>query len=226
MLAVTTYDEMCSILTESFDYWRSADDHNLKVRLCAVLIARPQTDLASREIVPEIEYFNERLGPRLHVFVAGCNRKGSTSTSNDRREIGRTGDWLYSDIDFNRFRADLESRTSWRYNDGVELLLANATRNQQSRRASIDFGTAVRIDLEKAREVGAISSVAELIGRLARYCESSENTTDPTWGFSDSMGGKIARSSIWHLFISLLPERIQNDADGARVFATVDLRAR
>jgi len=224
MIPITSYDGLCGFLTQDFDYWRHRETlQNLKIRLCAILFARPHMDLASREIFPEIEYFNARLGPRLHVFVAGCIG-GLEGEFPDERGVGRTGQWRYSDIAFNQLRKDLESRSSWRYKDGCELLLLNTTFDTRKQEATIDFGSAVRTDLLKAREVGAIHSVAELIGRLSDYCEHSENQNDPAWGFSDSMGGEVIRSSLWHLLISFLPEGLRKDADAARVFVSADFR--
>jgi hypothetical protein len=225
LIPITSYQRLCDFLTQDFDYWRHSKPNlqNLKVRLCAILFARPHTDLASREIFPEIEYFNERLGPRLHVFVAGCFG-GIRGEFPDERPVGRTGDWQYSDVAFNQLRKDLESRSSWHYKDGCELLLLNTTFDSKKQQATIDFGSAVRADLVKARDVGAIQSVAELIGRMSDYCEHSENQNDPAWGFSDSMGGEVIRSSLWHLLVSLLPERLRNDADAARIFVLDDLK--
>jgi len=186
--------------------------------MCGLLFARPQVPLAEKEIFPEIDYLNARTGPHVHIFVAGCYSKYLPEFSfpnglpfRDERSVGRN--WNYSDFAFDLLRRDLESRTSWKYGDGVELLLTNAMRNQR----------AVQIDLQKARTIGRIQQVAQIIGSMANYCESHPGD-DPTWGFSDSMGLSIGRSSLWHLLLSFLPEGVRSDADTARLFVTVNLK--
>ena len=222
MVPITSYARLCDFLTQDFDYWRHRD-RDQKIRLCAILFARPHTELASREIFPELEYFDQRLGPRLHVFVAGCTR-GRVGEFPDERPVGRTDQWRYSDVAFNQLRVDLESRTRWRYREACELLVLNTTFDRKRAAATVDCGSAVRIDLDKLRALGGIHSVAELIGRMADYCDRSENKNDPAWGFSDSMGGKVVGASLWHLLISFIPEAVRKDAEAAREFVTADLR--
>jgi hypothetical protein len=219
---------MCEALSSAFDFWRKREP-KLRVRMCGILFARPQTQLANQEIMPEIEYFDERTGCHIHLFVAGCYRSDLDRTFfpngrlfPDGRPVGRTGRWQYSDAAFNVFRKDIEDRTAWRYNDGVELLLFNATYDAAKYAVLADFSTCIRVDLQKARSLGAVQSVAELIGQLARFCESSQSD-DPTWGFSDSVGLRVAGSSLWQVIVGLLPKGLQSGAESARLFVTADL---
>jgi hypothetical protein len=222
MIPTISYQQILTKLTMDFDYWRR-EDRELKVTMCGFLFARPQNELASKEIFPEIEYFNHRMGPRIHIFTAGCfDKHFPREQFRDRRPVGGEKRWAYSDEAFDSLRREIEEVTAWRYQDGVELLLLNATRNAKTGKASLDFHSAICVDLQKARELKSLDSVAALIGRLANYCEHYQGD-DPTWGFSDQIGIDTARSALWNLFIGLLPEGLRKDAGTARLFVAQDL---
>lgn len=221
MIPTIRYAEILRKLADDFDYWRRAE-LNLKVTMCGLLFARPQVELASKEIYPELDYFDSRLGPHFHLFTAGCFTCFAPADYPDKRPISSRDKWHYSDIAFDALRREIESCTRWRDSDGVELLLFNATRNNQTGDACLDFHSAIAIDLIRLREQKLSETVASLIGRIATYCEKYRSD-DPTWGFSDQMGTRIAGSSIWNLFLGLLPEGLRKDAASARLFVTQDL---
>ncbi len=225
MVPTISYTQLLKALADDAHYWRRGN-RNLNVTMCGLLFARPQSELASKEIFPEVNYFNQRLGARFHLFTAGCfPRRTPTSRYPDRREISDQYDWLYSDEAFDSLRREVEGATVWKYNDGVELLLFNATKNRSSGAASLDFHSAVAIDLQEFRRLRPSETVAALIGRLARYCERYEGN-DPTWGFSDEEGLEAGKSGLWNLFVGLLPEGLRNDAGAARLFVTKNLSKR
>lgn len=222
MVPTITYAEILEKLSADFEYWRR-EGRELKVTMCGLLFARPQSELAAKEIFPEIDYFNSRLGPHFHLFTAGCfSRFAPVSDYPDRRPINTRNDWVYSDAAFDRLRREIEAVTRWRYRDGVELVLFNATRNKETGSASLDFHSAIALDLQKLRAQRSSEPVATLIGRLADYCENYRGD-DPTWGFSDKMGVHTAGSGVWHLILSLLPQSLQADIATARLFVTQDL---
>jgi hypothetical protein len=222
MIPTTSYQQILLKLTNDFEYWRR-DDRSLKVTMCGFLFARPHNELASKEIFAEIGYFNHRMGPHIHIFIAGCfDRHLPRHQFRDRRPIGQGKGWEYSDEAFDSLRREIEAFTAWRYRDGVELLLLNAIRNSNTGEASLDFHSAISVDLQKARDLKSLDSVAALIGRLANYCEQYRGD-DPTWGFSDQMGVDTARSALWNLLVGLLPEGLRKDATTARLFVTQDL---
>jgi hypothetical protein len=222
MIPTVSYAEIIQKLGSDFDYWRR-DEQNLKVTMCGLLFARPQSELASREIFPELDYFDSRLGPHFHLFTAGCfQRFVPLECYPDRRPIGLRDKWFYSDIAFDCLRREIESSTSWQYGDGVELLLFNAMRCAQTGSASLDFHSAIALDLQRLREQRTSESIATLIGQLANYCERYSGD-DPTWGFSDKIGTRIAGSALWNLILSLFPESLRREASTARLFVTQDL---
>jgi hypothetical protein len=192
MIPTVSYAEIIQKLSSDFDYWQR-DEQNLKVTMCGLLFARPQSELASKEIFPELDYFDSRLGPHFHLFTAGCfQRSMPVEGYPDKRPIGPRDRWLYSDTAFDCLRREIESSTRWRYRDGVELLQRTS------------------------------EAIASLIGKLANYCERYSGD-DPTWGFSDQIGTRIAGSALWSLILSFLPEGLRRDASTARLFVTEDL---
>jgi|ERR1039457_557253 hypothetical protein len=222
MIPTISYAEIIQKLSSDFDYWQR-DEQNLKVTMCGLLFARPQSELASKEIFPELDYFDNRLGPHFHLFTAGCFRRSMPVEGYpDKRPIGPRDRWLYSDTAFDCLRREIESSTRWRYRDGVELLLFNATRNARTGGASLDFHSAIAVDLQRLREQRTSEAIASLIGKLANYCEQYSGD-DPTWGFSDQIGTRIAGSALWSLILSFLPEGLRRDASTARLFVTEDL---
>jgi hypothetical protein len=222
MIPTIRYEEILSKLSNDSSYW-NRNGHQLKVTMCGLLFARPQTELASKEIFPELDYFDNRLGPRFHLFTAGCfQRFIPIEQYPDKRSISAVRNWLYSDVAFDSLRREVESFTSWRYKDGVELLLFNATRNRKTGDVSLEFNTAIAVDLLQLQELKPYEPVASLIGRLANYCDQYDGD-DPTWGFSDKIGMHTAGSSLWNLILSLLPECLRNDIGKARQFVTQDL---
>lgn len=222
MIPTISYKEILSALGNDPSYWHR-QGKSVSATMCGLLFARPQNELASKEIFPEVDYFNNRLGPRFHLFTAGCfPRFVPTSLYPDRREILLQRDWLYSDAAFDSLRRDIESSTKWRYKDGVELLLFNATKNKKTGVVSLDFHSAIAVDLQELRRVRPSEVIASLIGRLANYCDHYDGD-DPTWGFSDQIGIGVAKSSLWSFVLGLLPEGVRNDAGTARLFVTQDL---
>ncbi len=137
----------------------------------------------------------------------------------DARKIESQRDWRYSDNAFDELRRETEDVTCWRYKDGVELFLFHATRNRKTGSASLDFHSAIAIDLQELRRFRASETTAALIGRIANYCDRYEDD-DPTWGFSDKIGSQTGFSALWNVVVGLLPESLRNDANAARLFVT------
>ena len=60
---------------------------------------------------------------------------------------------------------------------------------------------------------------------MERVCQFADrqDQNDPTWGFSDSIGLKIAGSALYRVVLSLLPKALQESAKHAKYFAVTDL---
>ncbi len=225
MIPTINYQQILNKLSSDDDYW-VRKTNTLHVTMCGLLFARPQSELATKEVFPELGYFNSRLGKRFHLFTAGCFLRGVLpGRYTDALKIESQRDWRYSDTAFDELRREIENLSSWRYKDGVELLLFNASRDRTSRTVSLSFSSAIVVDLQELRRVKASQTVAYLIGCIANYCDIYEDD-DPTWGFSDRIGSQIGSSALWSAIVGLLPESLRNDANAAQLFVRRDLSKR
>lgn len=55
MIPIVKYEEILKKLGSDDEYW-SRDGRPLKVTMCGWLFARPQTELAAKEVFPELDY--------------------------------------------------------------------------------------------------------------------------------------------------------------------------
>jgi hypothetical protein len=131
-------------------------------------------------------------------------------------------EWLYSDSSFNEFLEELEAQTLWRYSGGTELLLTNSVWNAQRRSASLDFTSALAMNLDLAVADGAILSVEQWFESIFRFAQKSRDD-DPTWGFGASAGLVAARSGLLSGILSLLPGDFGSQAKKLPHFLVTDL---
>lgn len=112
--------------------------------------------------------------------------------------------------------------TRWRYSGGCDLLLANSRFDSSKEEAYIDFSTSVVCQLDQMKRDGAIISVETFFEDVFRFGEDASGD-DPTWGFSDRMGSKVAVSAFKRLILSLIPKKLGEDVTRAAHFAITDI---
>lgn len=122
---------------------------------------------------------------------------------------------------FQRFRHDIERRSRWRYSGEADLVLVNAGQDSANE-ASLDFGSAIVCDLDRMIRDQAIHSVRRFFEDIFRFAEGVEGS-DPTWGFSDSMGARIAGSALKRVILSMLPKSLDADYRRAEHFVVRDV---
>ncbi len=185
--------------------------------MVGLLFARPRTPFVASEIVPSFGYYHIRSGPHINFYCAGFRRGWGLSHTAESNALD-----FYSDEDFQDFRSEIEGRSKWRYSGGADLLLTNA--RFDGLRAWLDFSSIISADLMKMKADGAISSVDSFFEAIFRYAENQDGS-DPTWGFSDHAGKRVAGSALKSLLISLLPKGLQDDAKHAFYFTVSDATA-
>jgi hypothetical protein len=104
----------------------------------------------------------------------------------------------------------------------VQLILTNARLESEFGDAYLDLSSAICTDLDEMKRVGAITSVESFFERLFRYAEKPDRI-NPTWGFSDKAGLKVAGSAFIALILSFLPKSLAADAVKAAHFAVRDI---
>ncbi len=225
MIGAHSYDTVCSELAAAFR-GRYTSSVASPVRMVGLLFARPTSDLAARDIVPNLDYFHHRSANHIDFFCSGYGMFWEMFRDSvpDMEVVYRVGErnWLFSARMFDIFRKEVELHSKWRHGGGVELVLANARYDAKAHSAMIDFDSAIVVDLDRAKKIEAFTTVEHFFEGIIRYAEDSTGD-DPTWGFSDQMGKKVAGSALRSLILWLLPEAVRADAERATHFVVRDL---
>jgi len=204
---------------------RRHDDGKWAVGLTGLLFARPSSKLVADEILPGLGYFHHRSGNNVDFFCAGVSRYTRGQAHPDEKQIpspdGPGQSWFYSDIAFNEFRHELSAEADWEYSSDPELVLTNAEFDARTGRTILDFGTGIKLNLERAKVDGAIVSVANSFEKIFHFAETQPGD-DPTWGLSDQQALGTGQNALWNLVIGFLPESIRKDTRRVRHFLVTD----
>ena len=212
MMPMKDFDWVQRDLTERFEQGMLRKP----VSLVAIIFSRPDCALAKGEILPAIDYFNER-GNNTVFYFAGYDPETVKAAQASIQGPGNEP-WYFAPEAFNRFREDVESRTTWKYSGGSDMILTNARYAMVDgyMQGQIDFHTATVLRLDKLKEISIIPSVGELFEKIFQYAEGQGAAiTDPAWDFSNRTGVGLARSAFKSLILSFLPKALQDDAKGA-----------
>jgi hypothetical protein len=194
------------------------------VSLVAIVFSRPESALAKSEILPAIDYFNER-GNNTVFYFAGYDPEGVRAAQSSVRGPADEP-WYFEAESFNNVRAEVEKRTTWRYSGGSDMILTNARYDlfDGFTQGRIDFRTAIVLRLDKLKEISTIPTVGELFEQIFQYAENQDRTNgDPTWDFSNKTGIGLVKSSFKSLILSFLPKALQDDAKGAFHLVAVNI---
>lgn len=185
-----------------------------QARLVALLFCRPELALMKSDIVPSLPYFHRRSGNNTAFYFAGFYEfiPVDKERQNGPYEFdGPNGThWLFDAEQFNHLREQVEKSTRWRYSGGCDMLLVNSRRT-----GGLDFTTAVVLRLDKIGELIATPTIGQLFEAIFQYAERQDDI-NPTWGLSDFLGIKTAKSGLWDVIIGLLPEPFRNSIRASR----------
>lgn len=219
MISAWDYEQVCRELGNAFRYRYPAGEAG-STRMVGLLFAPRETRLARDEIVPSLDYFHHRSGDKIDFFCAGYSRYGFTP--GEHPVTHDDPPWMFSAEVFDRFRRDIERRSSWRYSGEADLLLMNGKRGHDEGAASLDFSSSIVCDLDHMIRDHAIYSARRFFEDVFRFVERVEKP-DPTWGFSDEMGALTAGSALKRVILSLLPKALGADYQRAEHFAIRDV---
>jgi len=226
MKPATTYEDVCAYMARMY-YSDSGQEippgPNKKVRMVGLLFARPDVPLAEVEVVPNLDYFHYRSGKHIDFFCAGYDGYTGRDETEGYRKINKKPElkWGFSERMFIRFMEDIEARSPWKYSGDCDLILANAHYDATKREVRIDLKHHVQYKLKQMKDIGAINSVTSFFEDIVRYAEHADGE-DPTWGFSDAQGAKLAGSALRRFILALLPKDLGKDAERAAHFAVID----
>ncbi|MEK6744042.1 MAG: hypothetical protein AABZ15_10540 [Nitrospirota bacterium] len=195
-----------------------------QARMIGLLFVRPDSELAKNGVLPHLGYYHVRSAEHITFYCVGYAQESSEGDEKIVVEFERNR-WTFSNSKFNSMREMLEYRTKWRYSGMVDLIIANSTIPAQpgeTLTASIDFSTAICINLDRLVETKAITGVEALFERIFRYAEQPD-PLDPTSGLSDAAGIKIVRSAFRKMVFSLIPEHLRPEMEQAFQLAVRDI---
>jgi hypothetical protein len=221
MQPAMSFEELISDLTEDFQSKGEASSI-ARVRMIGIVFARPNSPLARREILPQLNDWHHRSGNHINFYFAGYTYYHPITSEYLKVQIPGGKPWLYSAERFEAFRKKIEESSSWNYGGSCELLLTNARYCPTTSQAFIDFSTAVCCQLDLMENDNAIQSIERFFESIFRFAESA-NDEDPTWGFSDKQGIKIACSALKRFVLSLLPKKLGEDYVKMEHFAVRDV---
>lgn len=196
-------------------------DHS---RMIGLLFARPDSELAQKEVLPHLGYFHVRSAEHITFYCVGYSPEQTWGDEEVVAEFEGTR-WTFSNKKFNSMRELLEYRTKWRYSGMVDLIIANSTipqRPDETHFVTIDFSSAICVNLDQLKEIKAIPSIEALFELIFRYAENPD-PINPSSGLSDEAGLKIARSAFKNLIFSLLPEPLKPEVEKALHLAVRDI---
>jgi len=125
--------------------------------------------------------------------------------------------WVFSPHQFDRMRREIESKTTWHYSGGCDMILLNSRRG-----IGLDFSAALVLHLDQIDELTTTPTISQLFESIFQYAEN-QNDDNPTWGFSDSLGIKIVKRGLWDFIVGLLPVGARRAAKAARNVAVKNI---
>lgn len=225
MEPVSKYSGMIQFLEEAFEKRYKRKD----VNLTGLLFARPKTAFVKKQILPNLSFWHHRSDYYTDFFCPGYFRKeaGIAIPFDDLIEVDAVdgNKWFYSDKAFVQFLNQFEILSKWKYSGGCDLLLTNVRCDIETRRVSLDLGTAISIHLDKAIKDDVYEDVAELYESIFEFAKNmNESTNDPCWEFSDEQGMRIVKGSLKDVLLSFLPKSLRPSAKKAFHVYVEDLR--
>ncbi|OFX45272.1 MAG: hypothetical protein A2X10_01870 [Bacteroidetes bacterium GWA2_33_15] len=197
----------------------SFDEQGIKSSLIGVLFA-PPTSFIKSEIVDSFEYFHYRSERIINFFWVGYEQ----ADENDSKKIFELNKefWKFNPYEFNKLRNEFENETRWIFSGESDLLLFTAT-SDESELIAFDFADAIVINLEKAKEEKAISSVRglfEIVFSISQKLKKENSSLK----LSGQLIIHAARTSAFSLLVSFLPNRFQKDINTVYAFCTENIK--
>ena len=212
MVTAFSYNQIKDWLESSFQ------EYKVKDKLIGVIFAQP-TPFIKSEVTDSIEYFHFRSEHNIAIFWAGYEQ-AEYNHPNKVWEIENVP-WRFNVQKFNELRKAFEAETKWKYSGETDLLLFQAGLNS-SKSIEFDYSDAIIINLEKAKNENAISSVRGLFEIIFRISDHLHKDNLPM-ELSAKLIVDTGKKAVFPLLVSFLPERFRKDVTKVYTFCTENI---
>lgn len=193
-------------------------------KLIGILFCLPSSDIATKEVLPNLEYFNYRSEFFVDFFCVGyATQPEGAEHGPDIKAVAEVGGtkWIFNAAAFNHTRGELAERAKWKFSGETDLVLAVA-RKPKEQTAVIDFTTSISCKLEQMIRDEAITSVRAFFEQIFQFGELYSGS-DPVFELSDKLGIRAGGNFLLEAVLTLVPEAVRKGYKAARHFAIQDI---
>ena len=222
MIPIYRTDQIKTVLADAFENRYKRRD----VNITGILLARPEDPICKKEILPHLNYWHHRSDYYTEFFCIGYtpDRPFDVASPTPVTHVGGSP-WYFSDHAFTEFLAEFEEQVNWTYDSQPYLLITNTRYDAQTKKADLDFGGAMIVNIADAVKTKAVASASQLADRLFDFAKRiNEDTTDPVWEFSDELGVRVVKGTLKNYLMALLPKEVRKGTKQAIHFVARDLR--
>ena len=222
MFFINTLDGINQRIQNVYYDGASYSDGYDRTRMLGLLFGRPESQILQREIIPSLNYFNERSAYAIDFFFGGYipPKESEHNQYDDQQPVdgsAPTGHGYFSATAFTRLRQDIESVSTWKYSGAVDLILLTSRMSTQSR-LKLDFSKTLVLNLQKCRESKLIPSIDQFFELVFRFAEEYDGN-DPISSFSAALEKGVAVSAMAGGIKSFIPKILHKEIDRTALFA-------
>lgn len=146
-------------------------------KIIGFVIAPQNSELTRNQILPHLDYFNQKSGNFIDFFFVGYYK----AMRSKYQPVYK--DWYFNPVFFNGFVTEIEERTNnWNYQGGVELILLNANYDKGYNEVVLEFWNSVVIDITKSDKIKNIG-VSKVFKKVFEIAENQEKLGS-SWGLN------------------------------------------
>ncbi len=182
MISAFSYEQVIEELRNAFINRYEAKP---TIKMIGLLFSPPHTRIAKEEIIPRLHYYHHLSGNSLDFFCIGYGGYLPRDEYPDVIELGSTKPdawheipWAYSDLVFIPLCREIAKRTRWNYSGESDLILANAIYHNETEKVSLDFTSALNLDLDLMIKDEPTLSVGRIFENICRYADKFDGVIE------------------------------------------------
>lgn len=192
-------------------------------KLVGIIFCLPETTLAKEEILPFVDYLNQRSGDLVDFFFAGYGTGWPPEYHVDQKVVATVDGvpWLFSAKAFDELRRDLATHTNWTFSGETDLVLLTAQYSAQGQ-APISFSPSHACNLEQMAKDQAFTSPRAYLEAIAGLADKYKGN-DPISYLSDQYGLKVGKDFLENALLSLVPDAVKDAWNAGKHHAIRDV---